>query len=63
LTCRFDLRLHELLHLDVEIEMRLVGADPSAGDRRSHDCAQQVQRSVKAHVPVPALPVELRSDT
>jgi len=32
---RFDFFLHELLHLDVEVEVRLVGRDATAGSTLS----------------------------
>jgi hypothetical protein len=59
---RLDLVLHQLLHLDVEVEVRLVLADAAAGHRRLHRGAQEVQRRVQAHQAMATVPVERQID-
>src|SRR6267378_7162562 len=55
-----DRVLHQALHRNVEIEMRLVLADAPPGDWRLYDSTEQMERRVQPHQPVAALPVELQ---
>src|SRR5258706_1084525 len=57
---RFDRVLHQALHLDVEVEMRLVVVDAPAGDGGFHDRAEEMQRGVQPHQAMAPLPVEVR---
>ena len=60
---RLDLLRVEETHVDVEIEARLLRRDVPAGDRRDDDARHHVQRRVKAHERVAAVPVDaLRHD-
>src|SRR5882762_5671123 len=59
---RLDRVLQQALHLDVEVEVRLVLGDAAAGDRRLHHRAEEMQRRVQSHQAMAALPVELHVD-
>ena len=57
LQLRLDRLLLDRSALQVEVEVRLVRADATPGDRIGHRGTEQVQAGVKAHVAMTTMPI------